>query len=239
MIERKIVKIDEEKCNGCGLCVPACHEGAIKIIDGKARLTADILCDGLGDCLGQCPLGAITIIEREAEDYDAEAVRQHLARQANEAEPAPCQGGCPGSRAVSLSVGRQISQVPDRLEPELVNWPVQLHLIPVHAPYFHNSELLVCADCVPFAYPDFHGKMLRGRTVAIACPKLDETQDYAAKLAAIIANNQIRRITVAHMEVPCCSGLVYIVRQAVQLSGIDVELADITVNINGGTKAEL
>lgn len=227
---RKIVMIDEEKCNGCGLCVPACHEGAIQIIDGVARLVEDKLCDGLGDCLGHCPLGAITIIEREADAYDELAVQEHLQSLRGKAQP--CSGGCPGSRAVNMARERS-RQSTAELESELVNWPVQLHLVPVTAPYFRDRELLVCADCVPFAYPNFHGKILQGQVVTIACPKLDQIQSYAAKLAEIIVANSIPKVTVAHMEVPCCSGLVHIVRQAIELSGGAVELGDITVGIDG------
>lgn len=229
---RKIVMIDEEKCNGCGQCVPACHEGAIQIIDGVARLLADKLCDGLGDCLGHCPLDAITIIEREADVYDEQAVQEHLRSLKGKSQP--CSGGCPGSRVVNMAKEHS-PQVAAEMESELVNWPVQLRLVPVTAPYFRDQELLVCADCVPFAYPNFHGNILKGRVVTIACPKLDQTQSYAAKLAEIIATNNIRRITVAHMEVPCCSGLVHIVRQAIELSGCAVELGDITVSIDGKT----
>jgi Fe-S-cluster-containing hydrogenase component 2 len=238
---RKIVQIDETKCDGCGLCVPACHEGAIQIIDGKARLVADKLCDGLGDCLGECPLDAIKIIERDADEFDEEAVHLRLRELGRTPEPAPVHGGCPGSRAMSMPRTETQSKPIEsgRQESQLGQWPVQLHLVPVNAPYFMDSELLVCADCVPFAYPDFHRKMLRGKTVTIACPKLDQTGNYAAKLAEIIKNNRISQVTVAHMEVPCCSALVSIVRQAVELSGCGVDLGDITVKISGEAVATL
>ena len=236
---RKIVQIDEAKCDGCGLCVPACHEGAIQIINGKARLVADKLCDGLGDCLGECPVDAIKIIERAADEFDEEAVQQRLI-ELGRGEPAPAfPSGCPGSRAISIPRSENKLPATGKAESQLGQWPVQLHLVPVTAPYFRNSELLICADCVPFAYPDFHHKMLRGRAVTIACPKLDQTGNYSAKLAEIIRNNNIRKVNVAHMEVPCCSALVSIVRQAVELSGCQVDLGDITVKIDGEATATL
>jgi len=234
---RKIVLIDETKCNGCGLCVPACHEGAIQIIDGVARLVADKLCDGLGDCLGQCPLAAITIIEREADAYDEAAVQAHLMSQAQD-QSQPCNGGCPGARAVDMAKTPSLQSKDVQMNPELTNWPVQLHLIPTTAPYLRGRELLVCADCVPFAYPDFHRDILKGRTVAIACPKLDQAQYYAEKLAEIIAKNNIQKVTVAHMEVPCCSGLVRIVADAIALSGCAVRQGDITITIQGAKAAQ-
>lgn len=229
---RTIVMIDEEKCNGCGLCVPTCHEGAIQIIDGVARLVADKLCDGLGDCLGQCPLDAITIIERQADAYDDLAVQEHLLAIRGEVSPQPCSGGCPGSRVVNLAKDRN-SSASAELESHLCNWPVQLHLIPVTAPYFQGRDLLVCADCVPFAHATFHSSILQERAVVIACPKLDQVQSYAAKLAEIIATNNIKKLIVAHMEVPCCSGLVAIVSQAIDLSSCPVELEDIIITIDG------
>lgn len=231
-IKRKIVLIDEEKCDGCGLCVPACHEGAIQIADGKARLVEDRLCDGLGDCLGRCPQHAITIVEREAEEFDAGAVRLHL-QQLTEDQILP--GGCPGARATSIK--KPQNQSAASCQPsELSQWPVQLHLVPVDAPYFHGADLLLCADCVPLALGAFHSRLLKGRAVAIACPKLDNTDNYGDKLARIIGENGVRSVTVARMEVPCCSGLTFLARQALDRSGAPVELKEIVISIAGEVK---
>jgi NAD-dependent dihydropyrimidine dehydrogenase PreA subunit len=186
MTKRKIVKIDEEKCNGCGLCIPNCAEGAIKIVGGKARLVSDALCDGLGACLGHCPQGAVTIEEREA------AVHPHLS-----------------------------------------NWPVQIKLVPTNAPYFNGADLLIAADCVPFAYPDFHEKLLKGKILLVGCPKLDDIGLYKEKISAIIKDNDIRSITYAHMEVPCCFGLVGAIKEAIAASGKNVPFRETVISIKG------
>lgn len=224
---RKIVLIDEEKCDGCGLCAEACHEGAIRIQEGKARLVSDILCDGFGDCLGECPQGAITIVEREAAAYSEDAVKEHLATTRPTSE-LPIAGGCPGSAVRELlprSAAAPRAGAPQEATAGLErpsalrNWPVQLHLAPVQAPYFAGARLLIAADCVPFALAGFHEGMLDGRTLLIGCPKLDDTSAYHEKLAAIFRFNDIRSVEIAVMEVPCCRGLVHLVDQALASAG--------------------
>lgn len=206
-MKRKIVRIDEERCDGCGLCVPGCAEGALRIVDGKARLVRDRYCDGLGECLGVCPKDAITIEEREAEPFNLEGGHQ----------------GCPGSMAgPTVEDSRQ--------------WPLQLHLVPVNAPFWRDAELLVAADCVPVAFPGFHDTLLKGRRVIIACPKLDDTAGYLEKLTGIIGANRIRSVTVAHMEVPCCSGLVRLVKEAVERSGRNIPVSYIRIGVDGRLK---
>lgn len=242
MSVRKIVHIDEEKCNGCGLCIPNCHEGAIAIIDGKARLLRDDLCDGLGNCLGECPLDAIHIIEREAEEFDEEAVKEHLAKQ----EAPKVQhtgGGCPGSRVMKIErkeehSARDVStdDVEIRIKPQLRQWPVQLNLVPINAPYFKNADLLVTADCVPIAYPDYHLDLLKGRAVAIGCPKLDKVEEYVEKLTQMIKVNNFKSITVAYMEVPCCLGIVRAVETAIANAGQSVPLDKVCISIEGNRK---
>lgn len=229
MPKRKIIKIDEEKCNGCGLCVPNCREGALKIIGGKARLISDVFCDGLGACLGHCPEGAITIEAREAEDFDAKKVAANIAS-------AHSLGGCPGSRVIDM--GRRGaspagSAPSEKSQSELRQWPVQMMLVPASAPYFRGADLLIAADCVPFACPDFHSSLLSGRTLLVGCPKLDDTGLYAEKIAEIVRSNDIRSITYAHMEVPCCYGLVEPIRQAIESSGKNIPFKDVTVSITG------
>jgi len=233
MMKRKVVNIDQEKCNGCGLCVDACHEGAIELVNGKARLVSDVYCDGLGACLGECPQDAIRIEEREAAPFDVEAVK---ARQQHSAKPPP--SGCPGMRALSFGAdpvaGSATPSAPAASAPsQLRQWPVQLHLVPVEAPYWAGADLLISADCVAFAYGDFHGDLLRGRRLVIACPKLDDTSAYVDKLARILALNDIRSVTVAHMEVPCCTGLVRIVSAALDQCGKDVPFATVKVGLRG------
>ncbi len=232
MAVRNIVKIDEAKCNGCGLCATACAEGAIKIINGKAKLVSDTYCDGLGACLGHCPVDAITIEQREAAEFDEEAVKAHLGHGTHKAEPL---FACPG-----LAM-HQFDAKPAAAEPQssqavpsqLGQWPVQLKLVSPTAPYFADSDLLLAADCVPFAMGDFHQRFLRGRSVAVGCPKLDDAQFYIEKLAQIIAANNLRSLTVVHMEVPCCSGLVRIARSAIALSGKAISYEDVTVSLRG------
>lgn len=236
---RKIVQIDREKCNGCGLCVPACAEGAIKIIDGKAVLSADNLCDGLGACLGDCPQDAIAIIEREAEEFDEAAVEAHLKkpaeRSAEKPAAAPSHGGCPGSRAMSFAAAPE-SASGNRggsLPSELRQWPVQLNLVPTTAPYFQDADLLITADCVPFAYADYHRDYLAGKAVVVGCPKLDDNQHYREKLTEIFTMSAIRSITVLRMEVPCCGGIVMAARQALAASGKDIPFKEVTISIRG------
>ncbi len=246
MAKRKIVKIDEQKCTGCGECIPNCEEGALRIVDGKARLVKDIYCDGLGACLGHCPEGAITIEEREAEQFDEEATKKHSEDiKKKEEKKLPC--GCPGTAVRSfkrhgtrdLPTGRQASDrenLKTKSGSELGNWPVQLMLVPVSAPFLKNSDLLIAADCVSFAYAGFHGELLEGKSLVIGCPKLDAATIYEEKLAGIIKQNNIKTITVAHMEVPCCFGLNQIVREAIRLSGREVPVKEVTIGIKGEVK---
>lgn len=237
---RKIVRIDEDKCDGCGLCVPDCAEGAIQIIDGKARLVAENLCDGLGNCLGACPNDAITIEERPAEQFDEAAVRAHLKqRPAEEPGKLPC--GCPGTMmrklkpATTEAGSARLGEGEGASRPShLSHWPVQLTLLPVGGDIWRDADVLIAADCVGFAMPDFQERLLAGKTLAIACPKLDDVEPYVDKLASIFANSTIRSLTVAHMEVPCCSGIVTVVKEALQRSGrTDIPLRDVTVGVSG------
>lgn len=239
MVMRKIVHINEEKCNGCGLCIPTCHEGAMQIINGKAKLLAENLCDGLGDCLGECPQGAIEIIEREADEYDEIAVKERQKMlEAQNIISDGCPGskpqffGCPGSRVESPGNEENLSEKVN-INSELRQWPVQLHLVPITAPFFQDKDLLIAADCVPVAYPNFHQELLKDKAVAIACPKLDNTSSYAAKLADIIKTNNIKSVTIARMEVPCCGGLKRIVQQAIEASGVNIPVIDKVIGIRG------
>ena len=219
---RKIIKIDEEKCVGCGLCASACHEGAIEMIDGKAKLTREDYCDGLGDCLPACPVGAIRFEEREAPAYDEAAV---LAAKANKEER------CPGAAAKSI-VREELRVSAPAMESQLRNWPVQIKLAPVKAPYFDGAKLLVAADCAAYAYGDFHREFMRGRVALIGCPKLDGV-DYAEKLTAILAHNDIKSVTVARMEVPCCGGLEHAVRRALSDCGKQIPWSIVTLSADG------
>ena len=215
---RKIIKIDEEKCNGCGACAAACHEGAIQMQDGKARLVREDYCDGLGDCLPACPVDAISFEEREAPAYDEKAVQAAKASQAKQAQqPLPC--GCPGTQSRAIRREPHAAQAGGApVESELTQWPVQIKLVPVRAPYFENANLLVAADCTAYAYGNFHRDFIHNRVTLIGCPKLDEG-DYAEKLTAILAQNEIRSVTVVRMEVPCCGGLENAGKRALQASG--------------------
>lgn len=229
---RNIVKIDEEKCDGCGQCVIACAEGAIKIIDGKAKLVSEVYCDGLGACIGQCPQDAITIEQREAEEFDEEATKAHLAK----AQKAPGQTDfvCPGTMAKQL---REKSETDDSdataVPSQLSHWPVQLKLVSPQAPYFADADLLLVADCVPFAMGDFHNKFLKERSIAVGCPKLDNADFYTEKLAQILKANKLNSLTVLHVEVPCCFGLTHIARKAITLSGVKMPFEDVTIDLQG------
>jgi Fe-S-cluster-containing hydrogenase component 2 len=233
MAVRNIVKIDEEKCNGCGLCVTACAEGAIQIIDGKAILVSEVYCDGLGACLGHCPEDAISIEKRESAEFDEEAVKQHLV--GSEIKTDDVAGFvCPGSKAMKLqNKNANPAAKSGDVSSQLGQWPVQFSLISPDATYFKNADLLVVADCVPFAMGDFHQKLLKNRAIAVGCPKLDNVQPYVEKLAEIIKLNNLRSLTVVHMMVPCCSGLVRVVQEAVRLSGKEMDYEDITINLDG------
>lgn len=244
-MKRKIVFIDAEKCDGCGLCVPSCHEGAIRIVDGKARLVADKLCDGLGDCLGECPMGAITIVERDAEAYDEASVQQHLtALKQQEPFPAgaldgslPC--GCPSSqvRTIERTAQEEPPCAAGAAPSCLGQWPVQLALVPPHAPYLQGADLLVTADCVPFAFGDFHRRFLKGNALVIACPKLDDPQAHLEKLAQICKNADIKSINVLYMEVPCCAALKRITEMAIEHSGKKIPLQETVISVGGEVKA--
>ncbi|HZZ84963.1 MAG TPA: 4Fe-4S binding protein [Anaeromyxobacteraceae bacterium] len=254
---RKIVQIDEAKCDGCGQCIPSCAEGAIRLEGGKARLSADQLCDGLGACLGECPQGAITVVEREAEAFDEAAVEQHLAAATPapkprfslrlvQPDPAPEGGGCPGSRTMTFappaSAGGNAAMLPPPPGPaaahsRLGQWPVQLHLVPTRAPYFAGADLLIAADCVPFAYARFHEDFLDGKRLVVGCPKLDDLQAYVGKLTQIFSGNSIRSVTVLRMEVPCCGGISQAARQALAQAGKVIPFQDVVIGVQGDVKS--
>lgn len=226
---RKIIKIDEEKCNGCGACASACHEGAIDMVNGKAKLMRENYCDGLGDCLPACPTGAISFEEREAPAYDEAAVL--AAKKAAQETPKPC--GCPGSQARVLHREAQNS-VTEAVCPvsQLAQWPVQIKLVPPTAPYFSGAKLLIAADCTAYAYANFHNEFMRGHVTLIGCPKLDDV-DYSEKLTEIIRLNDIQSVTIVRMEVPCCGGLEYAAKQALQTSGKFIPWNVVTISTNG------
>jgi Fe-S-cluster-containing hydrogenase component 2 len=232
---RKIVKIDEAKCNGCGLCVPACAYGAIQIIDGKAKLISETYCDGLGACLGECPQDAITIEEREAKGFSKEATAQHLEQVKSAAGELPC--GCPGTAVRQFSQPERSEVVPTTSRPSLLtHWPVQLTLVPPAAPFLQDRDLVLAADCVPFAYASFHERFLKDHALLVACPKLDDFTAHQEKLTQILRHSRIKSLTIVHMEVPCCSGLVHMAKEAVRLSGKDIPLDDVTIGIKGDLK---
>lgn len=237
---RKIVRIDEERCDGCGLCVPSCAEGAIQIIDGKARLVSEVYCDGLGACLGECPRDAISIVEREARPFDEAAAHRHVSRlrAASAVKAAEPLHACPGAAAQVLQpAGSARSRGDGEGEAAppsaLANWPVQLTLVPVRAPYFDQARLLISADCVPFALADFHSRFLAGRTVVMGCPKLDKADLYLDKLTQIFSDNNLASIDVVYMEVPCCSGLVQLTMLALEASGKDIPLRVVKISTRG------
>ncbi len=213
---RKIIKIDEDKCNGCGACASACHEGAIGMVDGKAKLLREDYCDGLGDCLPACPTGAISFEEREAPAYDETAVKAAQAKKQTQSEPLPC--GCPGSHSKAIHRSGHHSHNVQSVDSMLSQWPVQIKLVPVNAPYFDGANLLIAADCTAYAYGNFHNEFIRNHVTLIGCPKLDEG-DYAEKLTEIISSNNIKSVTVVRMEVPCCGGIENAVHRALQSSG--------------------
>ena len=276
MAKRKIIKIDEIKCNGCGECIPNCPEGAIQIIDKKARLVSDLFCDGLGACLGHCPQGAITVIEREAEEYDEKKVMENIVKQGKnvikahlahlkehgqpelfnqaidylknagiedpllEGPKAPhsqsaC--GCPSAKVMDFrdrhaTVKGEVNSG-SHSQSELKTWPIQIMLIPPFAPYLNNADLLVAADCVGFAYADFHEKLLKGKTLLVGCPKFDDLDIYQEKFTQIFKTNNIKSVTYAHMEVPCCFGLVGIINKAISLSGKNIPFHEAVISIKG------
>ncbi|HNX90432.1 MAG TPA: 4Fe-4S binding protein [Candidatus Omnitrophota bacterium] len=262
-MKRKIIKIDETKCNGCGQCIPNCPEGALRIIDGKAKLREDALCDGLGACIGRCPLGAITIEEREAEAYDeskvmenvirADRVNEHLEHLKANGENGYLEqavrfldgkknpghvhpGVCPGARMMDIrrENGDSVSCGGEDVASTLEQWPIQLHLLNPAAPYFKNADIVVAADCVPFAYAGFHQRFLKGKKLIIFCPKLDDGQDvYIEKMAEIFRANDIKTVTVVHMVVPCCRGTESLVEEAIRRSGENVILKEYMISLEG------
>ena len=258
MAMRKIVHIDEEKCNGCGLCIPNCAEGALQIVEGKAKLVKDIYCDGLGACLGHCPMDAIEIIERDAEGFDEAATHAYLKSKSEvekkeekedlnkcgcpstavrqfdlQGQPkANNQGGCPGSRMRQFG-SKEKDNGDTVVTSKLRQWPVQLMLVPTNAPYFRKSDLLITADCVPFAYGNYHNDFLKNKSVVVGCPKLDDIQHYTEKLTEIIRSNDLESITVLKMEVPCCSGMASAAKNARDKSGVDIPVKVVTIGIEG------
>lgn len=282
MAKRKIIKIDEDKCNGCGLCMPNCPEGALQIIDGKARLISDLFCDGLGACIGHCPQGAINIEEREAEKYDEKKVMDNIVKQGKNTIIAhikhlkdhnefgylkeamdylvvkgikvrpgdltdtvalgPC--GCPGSKVSQKGSGGKQKGAADapenklrtahfKIESRLETWPVQLKLVPAFASFLNGADILIAADCVPFAYANFHEDLLKGKILLVGCPKLDDINYYKEKISQIVENNDIKSITYAHMEVPCCFGLLPVIKEAIAKSGKDIPFNDVTISVKG------
>lgn len=228
---RRIIQIDKEKCNGCGLCAAACHEGAIGMVDGKAVLMRDDYCDGLGDCLPTCPTGAITFIEREAAAYDEAAVE--LNKKKAEVKGHATFSGCPGSRAMQIERTAETKEMAEApVQSQLRQWPVQIKLVSVKAPYFEQADLLIAADCSAYAYGDFHQKFLKGKVVLVGCPKLDQV-DYSEKLTEIIKNNNIQSITVVRMEVPCCGGLEHAALRALEDSGKEIPCDVVTISVDG------
>jgi len=246
---RQIIRIDEEKCDGCGTCVPACAEGALQIIDGKARLISEIYCDGLGACLGECPQGAITIEERVAEEFDEDAVKLHLEKEEVVEEKLPC--GCSSAmvtefekpHADTLPCGCSSATVTQFGRPEAANqqsmlghWPVQLTLVPPTAPFLQGADVVLVADCVPFAYAGFHQDFIKDHAILVACPKLDDFPAHLKKLTDILNQSSLKSLTVVHMEVPCCNGLVFMVKQAIQQTGKDLPVKEVTIGIKGDIK---
>jgi len=249
---RKIVTIDQDKCDGCGLCVPSCAEGAIKMINGKAVLAADNLCDGLGACLGECPQDAIHIEERDTDAFDEAAVEKHLAAMGRPApvhthapqSPATAHhhgsgGGCPGSRAMSFAppqAAAVAATAAGSQQSHLGQWPVQLHLVSTTAPYFQGADLLITADCVPIAYAGYHEDFLKGKAVVMGCPKLDDNNFYIQKLTELFSKSDVKSITVLRMEVPCCGGIGMAARQALAACGKDIPYKEVTIGIQGQIK---
>jgi Pyruvate/2-oxoacid:ferredoxin oxidoreductase delta subunit len=251
-MKRKIIMIDEEKCTGCGLCVPGCHEEAIKIIDGKAKLISDVFCDGLGACLGECPEGALSIVERDADPFDEKMVKETISRKKHEhagkSTPhrlgviSPTAHGCPGSAHAVFERKTPTTPVSTQAgakQSELTHWPIQLHLVNPAAEFFRGKDVVLTADCVAYSLPDFHEKFLKGKSLAIACPKLDEGQDvYVEKIRKMVDESKINTLTVVMMEVPCCRGLLQIAHEALQGTKRKVPLKAIIVSTRGDIISE-
>ncbi len=239
-VTRKIIEIDEELCDGCGQCVPSCAEGAIEIVDGKARLSAEKYCDGLGACLGECPTGALTIVEREAEDFDEEAVEQHLSSKAQEevSQEATMACGCPSVQIQSFGPSTPCQEakqptIQKSKDSALSHWPVQIKLVPPTAPFLKGADLLVAADCTPVAYPNFHQDFLKGRVIMVGCPKFDDVQEYVQKFADVFKATDIKSVTVVVMEVPCCQGLPMIVGKGMEMAGKKVPMEKVVISPGG------
>jgi ferredoxin len=255
-VRRKMINIDEEKCDGCGLCMPACPEGALKIVDTpkgpKARVVKESFCDGLGACLGDCPQDALSVEEREVEEYDEEGVSAHLKEKPPEVlkkhlahlkehagelakhhHPHSGMTSCPSAQMLQWKDDKKAPAEKVKSESQLRQWPIQLHLVPPSAPYFQNADLVIVADCVPFAYADFHQDFLKEKAIAIGCPKLDQVDAYIEKIAQIIKTAKPKSIKVVHMEVPCCFGLINLVKQAMAQAGQDIPLETVKIGIRG------
>jgi Fe-S-cluster-containing hydrogenase component 2 len=237
-VKRKIIEIDEELCTGCGQCIISCAEGALEIVDGKAKLVADKYCDGLGACLGECPEGALTVVERDAEDFDEHAVEERLEdlKKQEAAQPAmAC--GCPSAQIRTFTPEKwtreSAASAAHETASALTHWPVQIRLVPPTAPFLKNADLLVAADCTPVAYPDFHRDFLEGKAVLIGCPKFDDVQEYVEKFAGIFSHASINSVTVVIMEVPCCGGLPMIVRRGMEIAGKSIPLEQIVISARG------
>lgn len=252
-IKRKSIKIDEDKCDGCGLCIPSCPEGALQIVDGKAKLVKESFCDGLGACLGECPQGALAIEEKEIEEYDEEGVIAHIKEKSPEllekhlehlkehADELPGyhshtgMSSCPSAQTLHWERREEVKPEA-RISSELRQWPIQLHLVPPNAPYFQNADLVLVADCVPFAYANFHPDFLKGKAIAIGCPKLDDITAYVSKVTQILESSDIKSVKVVHMEVPCCHGLVHVAQEALRRSGKDIPIETVVIGIKGEAK---
>lgn len=242
IVTRKIIEIDEELCDGCGNCILACAEGAIQIVEGKAKVIADKYCDGLGACLGDCPQGALKVIERKADEFDEEAVEELLKQQNADKQSAPVSGGCPSAALKTFPIADEghacncaneaKSQSSGGLS-ALGHWPVKIRLVPAGAPFLKGSDLLIAADCVTVAYPSFHQDFLKGRTVMAGCPKFDDADGYVDKLAQVFAESGIKSITSVVMEVPCCSGMQMIIKKALERSGVDIPFTEVVVSAQG------
>ena len=235
MVIRNIIKIDKEKCNGCGLCIPSCAEGAIEIIDGKAKLVKDMYCDGLGACLGNCPQDALTIIQREAEDFDEKAAEEYVKRKQiaiKDTEKNLKPNSCPSIKPIHFNIDNESSIKINNNVSRLSTWPIQLKLVPPHASFL-KGDLLIAADCVPFAYPNFHEEMLKDKILLVGCPKLDDLKLYKNKLTEIFRTANISSITIVNMEVPCCFGLNHIVQEAITNSEKNIPINQVTISIKG------
>ncbi|MBW2609829.1 MAG: 4Fe-4S binding protein [Deltaproteobacteria bacterium] len=239
-VKRKIIKINEELCDGCGQCVPSCAEGAIQIVDGKAKLVSEVYCDGLGACLGECPTGALEIAEREADEFDEEAVEEYLSSKKKEEAPKvetlPC--GCPSTQIQEFvpasscqAANEPVSQTSH--VSALAHWPVQIRLVPPRAPFLKGADLLVAADCTPVAYPNFHQDFLKGKAVLVGCPKFDDVEEYIRKFADIFKTADIKSVTVLVMEVPCCSGLPIIVEKGMERAGVNIPIEQVVISARG------